>query len=90
MARVTNWQIGRQMSYWYPESRPKKQFAAIFDTRIKAVVGWDPVDALPPFGNDGSMSVTPEMMGALRVPFAVIGELTDSTGHPVIELLRET
>ena len=54
--------------------------AAIFDSRIKAVVGWDPVDALPPFGNDGSMSVTPEMMGNLRVPFAVIGELTDSTG----------
>jgi nitrate reductase beta subunit len=32
MARVTNWQIGREMSYWYPEARPKKQFAAIFDT----------------------------------------------------------
>jgi len=31
MARVHNWQIGRDMSYWYPESRPKKQFAAIFD-----------------------------------------------------------
>jgi nitrate reductase beta subunit len=31
MARVHNWQIGREMSYWYPESRPKKQFAAIFD-----------------------------------------------------------
>ncbi len=31
MARVYNWQIGREMSYWYPESRPKKQFAAIFD-----------------------------------------------------------
>ncbi len=54
--------------------------AAILDTRIKAVVGWDPVDALPPFGNDGSMSVTPEMMGNLRVPLAVLGELTDSTG----------
>jgi nitrate reductase beta subunit len=32
MARVHNWQIGREMSYWYPESRPKRQFAAIFDT----------------------------------------------------------
>jgi nitrate reductase beta subunit len=32
MARVNNWQIGRDMSYWYPESRPQKQFAAIFDT----------------------------------------------------------
>jgi nitrate reductase beta subunit len=31
MARVLNWQIGRPMSYWYPESRPKRQFAAIFD-----------------------------------------------------------
>jgi len=31
MARVYNWQIGREMSYWYPESRPQKQFAAIFD-----------------------------------------------------------
>ncbi len=27
MARVYNWQIGREMSYWYPESRPKRQFA---------------------------------------------------------------
>ncbi len=32
MARVFNWQIGREMSYWYPESRPRKQFAAVFDT----------------------------------------------------------
>ena len=32
MARVYNWQIGREMSYWYPENRPKKQFAAVFDT----------------------------------------------------------
>lgn len=31
MARVRNWQIGRDMSYWYPESRPKRQFAAVFD-----------------------------------------------------------
>jgi nitrate reductase beta subunit len=32
MARVHNWQIGREMSYWYPESRPTRQFAAVFDT----------------------------------------------------------
>jgi nitrate reductase beta subunit len=31
MARVRNWQIGREMSYWYPESRPRRQFAAVFD-----------------------------------------------------------
>lgn len=31
MAVVHNWQIGRQMSYWYPENRPQKQFAAVFD-----------------------------------------------------------
>ena len=31
MARVRNWQLGREMSYWYPESRPKRQFAAVFD-----------------------------------------------------------
>lgn len=52
--------------------------AAILDARIAAVVGWDPVDALPPFGNDGSQSVTPEMMGGLRVPLALLGELGDS------------
>lgn len=32
MARVYNWQIARKMSYWYGESRPKRQFAAVFDT----------------------------------------------------------
>lgn len=32
MARVYNWQIGREMAYWYPESRPQRQFAAVFDT----------------------------------------------------------
>jgi nitrate reductase beta subunit len=31
MARVWNWQIRREMSYWYPESRPGRQFAAVFD-----------------------------------------------------------
>jgi dienelactone hydrolase len=54
--------------------------AAAIDSRIKAVVGWDPVDALPPFGNDGSQSVTPEMMGNVRVPIALLGELGDSMG----------
>ena len=54
--------------------------AAILDSRIKAVVGWDPVDALPPFGNDGSLSVAPELMGGLTVPIALLGETTDSSG----------
>ncbi|NUN47244.1 MAG: dehydrogenase [Candidatus Brocadiae bacterium] len=31
MPRVYNWQLGREMSYWYPEVRAKKQFGAIFD-----------------------------------------------------------
>lgn len=31
MAPTYNWQIGRSMSYWYPENRPKRQFAAVFD-----------------------------------------------------------
>ncbi|MFN7917137.1 MAG: 4Fe-4S dicluster domain-containing protein [Vicinamibacterales bacterium] len=31
MARVHNWQLGRDMSYWYSESRPKRQFAGVFD-----------------------------------------------------------
>jgi nitrate reductase beta subunit len=31
MARVRNWQINREMSYWYPESRPRRQLAAVFD-----------------------------------------------------------
>lgn len=54
--------------------------AAILDSRIKAVVGWDPVDALPPFGNDGSLSVAPELMGGMTVPLALLGETTDSSG----------
>lgn len=32
MSRVYNWQLQREMSYWYPEARPKKQFGAVFDT----------------------------------------------------------
>lgn len=31
MARVFNWQLRRDMAYWYPENRPKRQFAAVFD-----------------------------------------------------------
>jgi len=31
MARVFNWQLNREMSYWYPENRPQRQFAAVFD-----------------------------------------------------------
>jgi len=32
MAKVYNWQIGREMDYWYEESRPRRQAAAVFDT----------------------------------------------------------
>ena len=32
MHKVYNWQINRQMEYKYPESRPKKQVAWVFDT----------------------------------------------------------
>jgi pimeloyl-ACP methyl ester carboxylesterase len=49
---------------------------AILDPRVKAVVGWDPVDALPPI-SDGSYSVTPEKMDGLKVPVALLGETTD-------------
>ncbi len=31
MPTVSNWQINRQMEYPYEESRPKRQFAAVFD-----------------------------------------------------------
>lgn len=31
MALVRNWQLDRDMSYWYPEARPRKQLAAVFD-----------------------------------------------------------
>lgn len=31
MARVNNWQINREMAYWYPEKRPRRQFAVVFD-----------------------------------------------------------
>ncbi len=32
MPKVRNWQIGREMNYPYPDKRPKKQIAYIFDT----------------------------------------------------------
>jgi len=32
MPKVKNWQIGREMSYPYPDHRPKRQVAYIFDT----------------------------------------------------------
>ncbi len=54
--------------------------AGIEDDRIDAVVGWDPVDALPPFGSDGSASATPERIDELDVPLAVLGETTDGSG----------
>jgi len=31
MPRVYNWQLGREMLYPYPEARPKRQFAAVFN-----------------------------------------------------------
>lgn len=31
MALVRNWQINRLMPYWYPESRPQRQFGGVFD-----------------------------------------------------------
>ncbi|MFQ5762776.1 MAG: 4Fe-4S dicluster domain-containing protein [Candidatus Bathyarchaeia archaeon] len=32
MPKVFNWQIGREMEYWYEEARPRRQMAAVFDT----------------------------------------------------------
>lgn len=48
-------------------------FAATLDTRIKAVVGWDPVDSSNP-------SVAPEKMGGLAAAVAVVGETTNGSG----------
>jgi len=31
MAKVYNWQIGREMEYWYRGVRPRRQFGAVFD-----------------------------------------------------------
>ena len=47
--------------------------AATGDARVKAVVGWDPVDASSP-------SVVPEKMASLTAALAVIGETTDASG----------
>lgn len=47
--------------------------AAAGDARVKAVVGWDPVDGSSP-------SVVPEKMTAFTAKLAVIGETTDATG----------
>lgn len=43
------------------------------DSRVKAVIGWDPVDATTP-------SVTPDLMGQVHAAVAVIGETTDGSG----------
>ena len=32
MAKVFNWQLGREMEYPYEDARPKKQVAWVFDT----------------------------------------------------------
>lgn len=47
--------------------------AASGDPRVKAVVGWDPVDASNP-------SVVPEKMTGFTAKLAVIGETTDGAG----------
>lgn len=48
-------------------------FAATLDPRIRAVVGWDPVDSSNP-------SVAPERMGGLTAAIAVVGETTNASG----------
>jgi hypothetical protein len=48
-------------------------FAATLDPRIKAVVGWDPVDSNNP-------SVAPEKMANLAAAVAVVGETTNGSG----------
>jgi dienelactone hydrolase len=45
--------------------------AAVRDSRVKAVVAWDPVDANFP-------SVAPEQMDSFSVPLAILGETLDS------------
>ncbi len=32
MPKSYNWQIGREMDYWYEHERPERQFAMVFDT----------------------------------------------------------
>ena len=48
-------------------------FAATLDARIRAVVGWDPVDSQSP-------SVAPEKMANLTAAVAVVGETTNASG----------
>jgi predicted dienelactone hydrolase len=48
-------------------------FAATLDARIKAVVGWDPVDSNNP-------SVAPEKMATMTAALAVVGEVTNGSG----------
>jgi len=48
-------------------------FAASRDSRIKAVVAWDPVDSTSP-------SVVPELMTSMSTAIAVVGETSDATG----------
>jgi acetyl esterase/lipase len=48
-------------------------FAAANDARIKALVGWDPVDSNNP-------SVAPEKMASLHAAIAVVGETTNASG----------
>jgi dienelactone hydrolase len=63
--------------------------AAIEDPRIGAVIGWDPVDALPPIGNDGSTSVTPERMGQLTAPMVVLGQTGDTGCAPAADNFQQ-
>lgn len=48
-------------------------FAATLDPRLRAVVGWDPVDSNNP-------SVAPEKMTTLGAAVAVVGETTNGSG----------
>ena len=48
-------------------------FAASQDARIKAVIGWDPVDSNNP-------SVAPEKMSSVHAAIAVVGETTNASG----------
>jgi len=51
------------------------------DARVRAVFGVDPVDAAPPFGANpvDYPSVTPELMPAIKVPVAALGETVNAT-----------
>jgi hypothetical protein len=66
-------------------SRGGKQsiHAATLDDRISAVLTFDPVDSLPPFGELSELdypSVTPELMGDFTVPSGVVGTGYGSEG----------